>query len=65
MAQFTGKYSDEATKDIRGECGGTAAGSAAAASEKQWNHYSELDQAVRTNAKDVQKSFADIGKEES
>ncbi len=61
VAQFK-KYSDEATKDIK-ESVVEPLKEAQRPLKEAMEPLQDLDQAVRTNAKDIQKSFTDIGKE--
>ena len=61
VAQFK-KYSDEATKDIK-ESVVEPLKEVQRPLKEAMEPLQDLDQAVRTNAKDIQKSFADIGKE--
>ena len=61
VAQFK-KYSDEATKDIK-ESVVEPLKEAQRPLKEAMEPLQDLDHSVRTNAKDIQKSFADIGKE--
>ena len=62
LAQFR-KYSDEATKDIR-ESVVEPLQEAQKPLREAIEPLNEINDAVRDNVKDVQKSLADIGKEE-